>query len=71
MSHFQEINESPTEISEVTSVISATDLEMTVEEDFEETNNVCIVNRILYFWRIFYVKYFRLNVMIDNNKLLV
>ena len=37
LSHFQEMNES----SEASEVISATDLENTIEEDFEETNNVC------------------------------
>ena len=68
LSHFQEINESSVLPSEVSEVISATDLENTIEEDFEETDNVCSrVNRILYF----YVKYFRLNVMSANNKLLV
>ena len=69
--YFQEIKETSKLLPEVAEVISATDLESIVEHNFEETNNVCIVNRILYFWRIFYVKCFRLNVMIDNNKLLV
>ena len=61
------INESSVLLSDVSEVISATDLESTIEQDFEETNNVCSVNRIL----CFYEKYFRLNVMIVNNKLLV
>ena len=48
-SHFQEINESSVLPSEVSEVISATDLENTIEEDFEETNNVCSFDRILCF----------------------
>ena len=56
--------------SEVSEVISATDLENTIEEDFEETDHVS--SSLSTEFHIFYVKYFRLNVMsVNNNKLLV
>ena len=38
----KEVKKNDISIPEVPEVISATDLESTIEQDFEETNNVCI-----------------------------